>query len=146
MSSTTFLLRNVSDAWNSLARGQTHFEEEWDRFKTRGAADLQGCWAGTWRSNDLRKQGPLKCVLTRIAPATYVASFCVRCFGRFPVSYDVQFRVLERENRFDIEGAADLGLLAGGVHHFDGRASLHDLWCNYSARRETGKLELKRML
>ena len=144
--STTVLFRNVSEAWHSLAHGRSHFEEEWDRFKARGTTDLQGCWAGTWRSDDLRKQGPLRCVLTRIAPATYVASFCVRCFGRFPVSYDVQLRVVEQQNRFDLEGVADLGLIAGGVHHFAGRATLQELWCNYSAKKETGKLELKRML
>lgn len=108
--------------------------------------DLQGCWAGTWRSGDCRKQGPIRCVVTRIAPATYVASFCVRGFGRFPFSRDVQFRAVEQRSRFEIEGAADLGLLGGGVHHFEGKATLDELWCSYTARSDSGKLEMKRML
>lgn len=140
----TGLLRNVSDAWNGLTHGRTHFDEEWDRFKVRLSRDPQGCWAGIWKSETNRREGPLRCVLTRIAPATYIGTFCVRWFDRVPISYDVQFRMIEQRAAYELEGAADLGLLLGGVHHFKGRVNGHELVCTFSSAKDRGTFVLKK--
>jgi len=143
--SAVIAVRNLFRGWNSLPLGSRRFDLEWERFQPRSSQGIQGCWTGKWKSAGTRKGTAIKCILTRIAPATYLANFSTRYLDFFPLSYEVQFRVIENGSFFELEGAADLGRLAGGVHHFTGRGTPSSLLCEYRSPKDEGEMNLGRL-
>ena|SRR5436190_5782717 len=143
--STVLAVRNLLRGWNNLPLGSRRFDLEWERFQPRSSQGIQGCWTGKWKSYETRKEIPLKCILTRIAPATYLGTFSTKYFDLIAVSYEVQFRVVENRNHFTLEGAADLGRFAGGVHHFKGMATPASLVCEYHSPKDEGEMHLGRL-
>ena len=120
------------------------FDREWDRFQPRSSQGIQGCWTGKWKSFDTRKESIVKCILTRIAPATYFGSFSSKYLDFFNMAYEVQFRVIENRNEYHFEGAADLGRLAGGVHHFKGIGTPTALVWQYRSAKDEGEIQFHR--
>lgn len=135
---------NFFRGWNSITRGAKRFESEWSRFKVRNSQDIQGCWQGTWVSSDKGKTWPVKCILTRIAPGTYLATFSRKYFEVLSISHEMQLRVIEEKQKFEIEGAADLGKWSGGVHHFRGVGNPTSISCQFHSRADNGEMRLSR--
>jgi|SRR3954470_23221938 hypothetical protein len=144
--SAVLAVRNLFRGWNGIPLGSGRFDSEWERFQPRSSQGIQGCWTGKWKSHETRKELPLKCILTRIAPGTYMATFSTKYFDLFNLSYEVNFRVAENRNEFQLEGVADLGRFAGGVHHFTGIATPSVLTCAYRSLKDEGEMHLGRLL
>ena len=89
-------------------------------------------------------QRPIRCVLIRVGPETYVASFCTKYFGFIPKAYEIHLHVEEGASEFRIRGAADLGFLLGGVHHFDGQAKPSAVQCWFKSTKDNGEFRLIR--
>lgn len=130
--------------WNSFTPRGRRFKTEWTRFAARNSQGIQGCWQGTWVSSDRGKSWPVKCIFTRIAPGTYIATFSRRYFDLLPVSHELQLRVVEGKEKYELEGAADLGKWSGGVHHFQGIGSRHSISCQFHSPKDNGELRLSR--
>ena len=142
--SAVLVVRNLFRNLNSFPLGSKRFEVDWDRFQGRSKQGIQGCWNGKWISSEKRKEWPLKCIMTRIAPGTYLASFSRQVGEFFSVGYEIQLSVLEERERFQIEGAADFGRFSGGVHHLKGSGTVSSVECEYRSARDNGKIKLAR--
>jgi hypothetical protein len=130
---------------NPFTPGAKRFQSEWARFQSRNSQGIQGCWTGKWLSAKRRKEWPVKCIFTRIAPGTYLANFSKERFDLISFSYELQVRVVEQRESFEIEGAADLGKWSGGVHHFQGMGTPRSISCAFHSRDDHGEMRLKRV-
>jgi len=144
--SAVVTVRNILRGWNGFPLGARRFDLEWRRFQPRSSQGIQGCWTGKWKSFETRKDVPVKCILTRIAPGTYLGSFSTKYLDFFNLSYEVQFRVTEFQKHFQLEGTADLGRFAGGVYHFKGVGTPAALAWEYRSPKDEGEMRLGRSL
>jgi len=108
------------------------------------AADLSGCWQGTWESCTSGHQGPLNATFCRISPTQYDVRFSGRFFKLIPFHYSVTLNVeSENENSTTLAGSHDLGRLVG-TFTFRANATASSFVANYSSCKDQGKFTLSR--
>jgi hypothetical protein len=107
------------------------------------AADLSGCWSGTWESCQTGHRGPLHAQFVRLDEQHYEVYFRGRFFKLVPFRYSTVMQAVEQDGVVHLSGSKYLGRLAGT---FSFRAAATD--CHFSAEYsscdDSGQFKLSR--
>lgn len=116
----------------------------WDAAAALDADSVSGRWEGEWHSEATGHRGPLRGVLTVVAPALWQVAFRAGYSGVFRACYATDFSVAQQDGRWTFSGGSDLGALAGGRYEYTGSATLTDMICTYKSDRDHGEFRLRR--
>jgi len=129
-----------------LLAGCSGFQGQWDKTLAAPGATtgLQGPWQGIWRSDASGHTDVLRCLVTRDPGGAYRARFHAKYHKVLTFGYTVPLTVQQTNDTYLFQGSADLGWMAGGVYHYDGRASLTNFSSTYSCKYDHGVFEMSR--
>ena len=128
-----------------LANGCTTFNREWKATATQPTANsLAGRWEGSWLSDQNGHHGNLRCVLSRASDDIYDAHFHATYWKIFSATYSVRFTGEIRDGVWHFNGSEDLGTMAGGVYHYEGRLTPTNFFSAYRCKFDHGTFELSR--
>lgn len=108
------------------------------------AADLSGCWAGSWQSCTTGHKGPLRAEFTRCGADAYRVTFSGRFFKIIPFTYTVTLDVVSEDAAgVVLAGRSYLGRMFGT---FSYRATADDcrFTADYSSKKDSGVFRLTR--
>lgn len=108
------------------------------------AADLSGCWAGSWQSCTTGHAGPLRAEFTRCDDDRYRVKFSGRFFKIIPFTYTVTLDVISEDAEgVVLAGSSYLGRMFGT---FTYRATADEcrFTANYSSKKDSGMFRLTR--
>lgn len=108
------------------------------------AADLSGCWAGSWQSCTTGHKGPLRAEFTRCGADAYRVTFSGRFFKIIPFTYTVTLDVVSEDaDGVVLAGRSYLGRMFGT---FSYRATADDcrFTADYSSKKDSGVFRLTR--
>ncbi len=108
------------------------------------AADLSGCWTGSWQSCTTGHKGPLRAEFTRCGTDTYRVTFSGRFFKVIPFTYTVTLDVVSEDaDGVVLAGSSYLGRMFGS---FSYRATADEcrFTANYSSKKDSGVFRLAR--
>ncbi|HET6252219.1 MAG TPA: hypothetical protein VFE47_31325 [Tepidisphaeraceae bacterium] len=131
----------------SMLTGCSSFDHDWDAAasaKPVGPTDMTGRWEGTWASDTDGHTGGLRCLITQTGTRTYHARYAATYGGMFHFNYEMD---LEADPKFDwvtFTGSADLGALAGGEYHYEGRADSEKFYARYTSDADRGQFNMTR--
>ena len=102
--------------------GCSSFNYEWRRTTRSETTALppQGAWEGRWKSDANGHNGRLRCLVSQGASNTIHARFRATYARILTFEYSVPLTLTLEDQRSRIEGAANLGYLAGGRYSYDG--------------------------
>ncbi|MEO6213462.1 MAG: hypothetical protein ABIP65_07520 [Vicinamibacterales bacterium] len=120
------------------------FTHRWERAAALDADSVSGRWEGEWISEATGHRGPLRAVLTVIAPALWRVSFRASYSGMLRACYATDFNVSQQDGRWRFSGGSDLGAIAGGRYEYAGSATLTEMACTYKSSRDHGEFRLQR--
>jgi hypothetical protein len=109
------------------------------------AAELEGCWEGTWRSCVTGHKGVLRATITRCDDLHYRADFEGTFFKFLPFRYSIVLTVTQPGDPVEFQGQQDLGRLAGGVYHYTGHATDCEFHAHYCAKKDEGLFVMRRV-
>ena len=130
-----------------LLGGCTTFDHEW---KTAGAFesghlnDLSGRWQGVWASDVTGHSDKLRCVIEAKPDGTYRARFHASYKKVLSFGYTVLLTAQREGDEFTFHGDASLGWYAGGLYHYEGRASISNFFSTYSCKYDHGTFRMER--
>jgi hypothetical protein len=133
-----------------LLCGGCSFSRAWNQAgRTPPPADsIEGRWEGRWLSEHNGHTGRLRCVLTRsgdrTSTNTYTAHFRATYWKIFWYSYKAEFPFEPREGVWHFQGDENLGWLAGGIYHYEGRVSPTNFHSTYRSKYDHGTFEMCR--
>jgi hypothetical protein len=107
------------------------------------AADLSGCWSGTWESCSTGHKGPLRAEFVRLDEGSYEVYFSGRFFKVVPFRYTVIMTAHEHDGVVHLSGCKYLGCLFG-TFSFTATASDCEFIADYSSRRDHGWFTMTR--
>lgn len=108
------------------------------------AADLSGCWTGSWQSCTTGHKGPLRAEFTRCGADAYRVTFSGRFFKVIPFTYTVRLDVVSEDaDGVVLAGSSYLGRMFGS---FSYRATADEcrFTANYSSKKDSGVFRLTR--
>lgn len=108
------------------------------------AADLSGCWTGSWQSCTTGHQGPLRAEFTQCGADAYRVTFTGRFFKLIPFRYTVTLDVVSEDaDGVVLAGSSYLGRMFGT---FSYRATADEcrFTANYSSKKDSGVFRLTR--
>lgn len=126
--------------------GCSSFNRNWDRAAGQlpPANSIAGRWEGAWTSAVNGHTGRLRCLLTRASDTCYHAQFRATYWKVFRFSYAVSLAVEEGDGGWRLNGAEDLGTMAGGVYRYEGRVTPTNFHATYVSKYDHGVFELQR--
>ena len=107
------------------------------------AADLSGCWSGTWQSCTTSHKGPLNAEFVRLDENRYEVFFNGRFFKLLPFKYSVVMTATESDGVIYLSGSQYLGRMFG-TFTFSAAASDSQFNANYSSCKDNGRFCLTR--
>ena len=108
---------------------------------TSQAADLSGCWSGTWQSCSTGHHGPLKANFTKCGDTQYHVTFSGRFFKIMPFRYSVTLNVIEDGDTVKLSGSSYLGRLMG-TFTYSATATACSFQSGYSSCKDYGSFNL----
>ncbi len=127
-----------------LVGGCHTFNHDWEKAAPQPATDdLQGCWQGVWVSDVTHHTDQLRCVVTKNADG-YHARFHAKYHKVLSFGYTVPLKVEGGPVAFKFSGDANLGLLAGGMYHYEGHADATNFFSTYSCKYDHGTFQMTR--
>lgn len=119
------------------------------------ADSIAGRWSGTWQSDANGHDGGLRCIISDVTADTFKADFKASYGWLFTFTYTATMRITGRAPCPDTQpaidpmyvyfkGAQDLGWLAGGMYHYDGKVGPTAFFCNYKSGSDHGRFQLTR--
>lgn len=129
-----------------LTTGCTTFHRDWRKAAADPLPtdDLYGQWEGKWMSEVNGHNGRLRCLVTKEGQEKYQARFHAKYRRILSFGYTVPLTVSEGGGVFKFEGDADLGRLAGGKYHYEGRASPTNYFSTYRSKYDHGTFQMTR--
>ncbi|HVR73379.1 MAG TPA: hypothetical protein VMT52_03570 [Planctomycetota bacterium] len=131
----------------ALLVGCSSFERDWQA----AGADLapvvdpiRGRWEGSWRSDVSGHEGALRCLVSASEDGSLVARYRAEYGCCFSFEYSVPMVVEREDDACRFTGSADLGWLAGGVYHYEGRADGKAYTSTYTSEDDHGTFTLAR--
>ena len=129
-----------------LGIGCSTFNREW---KAAAAAsppthEMTGRWQGTWLSHSNAHTDKLRCLITKQPDDIYQARFHAKYQKVFSFGYIVMLHATRTDGMFQFSGDADLGRLAGGMYHYEGKATSTNFFSTYRCARDSGVFEMTR--
>ncbi|MCA9251788.1 MAG: hypothetical protein R3E58_09820 [Phycisphaerae bacterium] len=131
----------------ALASGCSRFDKNW---KEAGQQDfpesgLAGRWMGTWTSEADGHSGELKCLVTDLNGGAYQAAFRSKFGGIFRFDHTTTLYAVNLRGMWTFEGSEDLGLFAGGLYTYKGKAGSNKFFSTYKSRNDEGSFEMYRV-
>ena len=115
------------------------------------AGGIAGRWEGTWKSDANGHGGGLRCIISEVRNDSFKADFKASYGWLFTFTYTAAMHVTAGEATpasgpayIYFKGEEDLGWLAGGKYHYDGKIGPTALFCNYKADGDNGTFQLTR--
>ncbi|HTL56525.1 MAG TPA: hypothetical protein VL361_12650 [Candidatus Limnocylindrales bacterium] len=112
-------------------------------FRLGQASEFAARWQGEWQSQASGHHGELRCILRRKAMAEWEAQFHATYARWLRVAYGVLLHTKQSDGRLRLQGAADLGSLAGGLYEYDGELKPDLFECHYRCKYDHGTFRLK---
>lgn len=130
-----------------IAGGCSGFDKNW---KEAGQQDfpesqLSGRWLGSWTSEADGHSGELRCLITDLNGGAYRASFRSKFGGIFRFDHTVTLYAVNLRGMWTFEGSEDLGMFAGGVYNYKGKAGSNKFFATYKSRGDNGSFEMYRV-
>ncbi len=130
-----------------LATGCSRFEKNW---KLAGQEDfpeteLTGRWMGTWTSEADGHNGDLRCLIRKLDNSAYQAEFRSTFGGVFRFDHTVTLYAVNLRGMWTFEGSEDLGMFAGGMYTYKGKAGQNKFFSTYKSRGDEGTFEMYRV-
>jgi hypothetical protein len=107
------------------------------------AADLSGCWSGSWESCSTGHKGPLFAEFVPCGANQYDVHFRGRFFKIMPFHYSVTLTAEEREGVVYLSGSQYLGRMFG-TFTFSAAATDTCFNANYSSCKDHGRFQMSR--
>lgn len=125
------------------AGGCSTFDRDWKK-PDPNAHPLGGRWSGTWTSDATGHSGALRCIVTRIEDERYHARFHARYAKIFTFESEVMLDAVPEAEYRNFKGESDLGWLAGGVYHYEGKTDGETFTSTYKSKDDHGRFEMTR--
>ena len=129
-----------------MLTGCTGFRGNWKKSLEAGSQGIEGPWAGTWKSESTGHTDKLRCIVTKTSGNNYSARFHAKYHRILSFSYTVSLRTTNQpgSDRFDFDGDANLGKLAGGKYTYKGHATPTNFYSTYDSKYDHGTFEMSR--
>ena len=129
-----------------LLCGCSTFNRDWKEAARQPLApdSIEGRWEGKWLSDANGHTGKLRCLLSRESDSRYSARFRATYWKVFRFSYTVPLRFEQRDGLWQFTGEENLGKLAGGVYHYEGRVALTNFSATYRSQYDHGTFQMRR--
>ncbi len=140
------LLAMLLSSMAALA-GCSRFEKDWIEAGQEDYVEtnLAGRWMGTWTSESDGKSGELRCIIKGSGAGAHRAAFRSTYGSMFRFDHSVTLYAVNLRGMWTFEGNEDLGLFAGGVYTYKGKAGKNKLFSTYESRRDQGTFEMYRV-
>ena len=132
--------------------GCSTFNYEWRQAakKETSTTDIVGPWEGHWLSHANGHQDELRALITRADTNHYDVKFRA-AYGwekahwiTVHFSYTVRMETRPSTNGVAFHGSENLGVLAGGVYTYEGRADPTNFFSTYKSKYDRGVFEMHR--
>ena len=128
-----------------LLSGCSSFDHQWKKAAAQPATtDIVGRWQGTWQSDANGHGDPLRCLITRNDQGEYQARFHAQYHKVFTFGYTVKLDVTQAADDFQFHGDANLHWWAGGVYHYEGKATPTNFFSTYRCKYDHGTFRMTR--
>lgn len=129
-----------------LTGGCASFNHEWAKAAGQPVApgDIQGRWQGVWISDVNGHSDNLRCVITKKSDGLYSARFHAHYRKVMTFNYTVPLKIEPAGDGVKFTGDANLGWLAGGKYHYEGRADDARYTSSYSCKYDNGTFQMER--
>ena len=107
------------------------------------AADLSGCWSGSWESCSTGHRGPLSAEFVPCGGSQYDVHFRGRFLKIMPFHYSVTMTAEERNGVVYLSGSQYLGRMFG-TFTFNAAATETEFNAIYSSCKDNGQFHLSR--
>lgn len=128
--------------------GCSTFNYEWRQAvkKPIPTNNITGRWEGRWISQANGHNDQLRCLITQVDEAHYAAKFhaAYKTWITFHFGYTARLETKPAAHGVTFHGTADLGLLAGGVYTYDGRADPTNFFSTYDSKYDRGVFQMQR--
>lgn len=126
--------------------GCSSFDRQYEAaLATAPAADSpEGAWVGNWKSNKNGHSGELRCVVEKSVDDVYIANFEARYWKCFTYTSSADLTMVQQGDEYQFSGAAELGWLAGGTYHYEGRVNRKFFFSEYECNWDHGTFYLER--
>lgn len=110
------------------------------------AALLVGTWEGTWSSSSCGMDGTLRCTVTKSdnGDGKYIAAFDATFWKVFSHKSTITLNAEADGEALRFSGEEDLGLLKGGVYHYEGHTDGKEFYSTYDSTFDKGIFRMKR--
>jgi hypothetical protein len=141
------IFRSISHLLAAIFVNCREFHREWNQYVAVGhsGTSITGRWTGKWLSEVNGHTGKLQCVVTETDGRYYRARFHATYGSALRVCYTVELSVERVNGKFEFEGEADLGKLAGGVYHYRGEVTTTGFVSSYKCSYDQGIFRMSRL-
>ncbi len=127
-----------------LLSGCSTFERDWEAAASTPADPVLGRWEGTWLSAVNGHKGGLRCLISKDEQGKTQARYRATYACCFSFEYTVEMHVRAEGTVHHFEGLADLGWLAGGEYHYEGKITPAGSESTYSSESDNGTFRMDR--
>ena len=134
-----------------LVCGCSSFQRHWKQTVRYPAPSdtMVGAWEGEWFSDHNGHHGRLRCLVTPRSNDLHQAWFHAKYKKgiitlSFAYKVNLQVQPTNTANRYSFVGQDDLGVLAGGVYHYEGHASPIQFFSTYRCQYDYGTFQMSR--
>lgn len=129
-----------------LLSGCSTFSRDWKAAaaKPMPANSVEGRWEGKWHSDHNGHTGGLRALVTKLESGQYEARFHATYAVVLSFSSTVNLDVRPAGGLQQFSGSADLGKAAGGLYHYEGKASGTNFFSTYKCLSDHGTFQMTR--
>ena len=126
--------------------GCSTFNRDWkaSSSKPMPAGSVEGRWEGKWHSDHNGHTGGLRALVTKLDSGQYEARFHATYAVVLSFSSTVNLDVRPAGGLQQFSGSADLGKAAGGLYHYEGKASGTNFFSTYKCPSDHGTFQMAR--
>ena len=140
------VVRGVALAALLVLSGCSTFNRDWKAaaVKPMLANSVEGRWEGKWHSDHNGHTGGLRALVTKLDSGQYEARFHATYAVVLSFSSTVNLDVRPAGGLQQFSGSADLGKAAGGLYHYEGKASATNFFSTYKCPSDHGTFQMVR--
>ena len=140
------VVRGVALAALLVLSGCSTFNRDWKAAaaKPMPANSVEGRWEGKWHSDHNGHTGGLRALVTKLDSGQYEARFHATYAVILSFSSTVNLDVRPAGGLLQFSGSADLGKAAGGLYHYEGKASGTNFFSTYECPSDHGTFQMTR--
>ncbi len=140
------LVRGLALAGLVLLSGCSTFNRDWQASATSltPTNSIEGRWEGKWLSDHNGHGGGLRALVRKLDSGQYEARFHATYATVLSFTSTVNLDVRTEGGLQQFSGSADLGKAAGGLYHYEGRASETNFFSTYKCPSDHGTFQMTR--